>query len=163
MKKVSLLVILAGLCVSVFLSAPVKSDSGKKGIGAENGKLHKAANKIENSYIVVLDDAVVGEKGMFSIAPYVASELAATHEGQLKHVYQNALNGFAVQMSPEDAERLSLDFRVAYVEEDGVMTIDTTQTNPPWGLDRIDQRNRPTNGTYVFNHTGAGVFAYVID
>src|ERR1044072_2667064 len=43
------------------------------------------------------------------------------------------------------------------------MTTDTTQSNPPWGLDRIDQRNRPTNGTYVFNHTGAGVFAYVID
>lgn len=162
MKKISLLVILAGLCVSVFLSAPVKSD-GKKGIGAENAKIRKSAHKIENSYIVVLDDAVVGEKGMFSIAPYVASELAATHKGQLKHIYQDALNGFAVNMSPEDAERLSLDFRVAYVEEDGVMTADATQSNPPWGLDRIDQRNRPLNAIYTFNHTGAGVFAYVID
>jgi len=162
MKKISLLVILAGLCVSVFLSAPVKSD-GKKGIGTENAKIRKSAHKIENSYIVVLDDAVVGEKGMFSIAPYVASELAATHKGQLKHIYQDALNGFAVNMSPEDAERLSLDFRVAYVEEDGVMTADATQSNPPWGLDRIDQRNRPLNAIYTFNHTGAGVFAYVID
>jgi len=164
MKKVLALVIFAGLSVSMFLSPTVKSQiGGKKGVGAEKAKLRKAANKIENSYIVVLDDAVVGEKGRFSIAPYVASELAATHKGQLKHVYQDALNGFAVNMSPEDAEALSLDFRVAYVEEDGVMTMDTTQTNPPWGLDRIDQRNRPTNGTYVFNHTGAGVFAYVID
>ena len=45
-------------------------------------------------------------------------------------------------MSPEDAERLSQDFRVKYVEEDGVVTADATQSNPPWGLDRIDQRNR---------------------
>ena len=163
MKKLLALMILTGLCAAVFVSSPVKSESGKKGIGSENAKLRKNSHKIENNYIVVLDDKVVGEKGMFSIAPYVADELTATHKGQLKHVYQNAINGFAVQMSPEDAENLSLDFRVAYVEEDGVMTADTTQTNPPWGLDRIDQRNRPTNGTYVFNHTGAGVFAYVID
>jgi subtilisin family serine protease len=44
-----------------------------------------------------------------------------------------------------------------------MMTADATQTNPPWGLDRIDQRNRPLNATYISNHTGAGVFAYVID
>ena len=35
MKKVSLLVILAGLCLSMFLSSPVKSEGGKKGIGTE--------------------------------------------------------------------------------------------------------------------------------
>lgn len=156
MKKVLALLLLAGLCTAVFLSSPPASR-------AKNDKIRKNSNKIENRYIVVLDDAVVGEKGRFSIAPYVASELAATHRGQLKHIYQNALNGFAVEMSPEDAERLSLDFRVKFVEEDGVVTADVTQTNPPWGLDRIDQRNRPLSGTYTYNFTGAGVRAYVID
>jgi len=156
MKKVLALVVFTGLCIAAFLSAP---PAGK----AKNDKLRKNSNKIENSYIVVLNNDVVGEQGMFSIAPYIADELSNTHKGKLKHIYQNAINGFAVEMSPEDAERLSMDFRVAYVEEDGLMTADATQSNPPWGLDRIDQRNRPTNGTYVFNHTGAGVFAYVID
>ena len=156
MKKVFALLVFVGLCVAVFLSSPPATHS-------KNDKLRKNANKVENSYIVVLDDSVIGEKGRFSIAPYVASELAATHRGQLKHVYQNALNGFAVEMSAEDAERLSMDFRVAYVEEDGIVTADATQSNPPWGLDRIDQRSRPLSGTYTFNHTGAGVFAYVID
>lgn len=155
MKKVFALLIFVGLCMAVFVSSPVSSQ--------KKDKLRKNANKIENSYIVVLDDTVVGEKGIFSIAPYIASELSLTHKGKLKHTYQHALNGFAVEMSPEDAEALSQDFRVAYVEEDGVVTADATQSNPPWGLDRIDQRNRPLNAIYTFNWTGAGVFAYVID
>src|SRR5262245_5991191 len=108
MKKVFAFLILAGLGVAVLLSSPPQTQS-------KNDKLRKNANKIENSYIVVLDDAVVGEKGRLSIAPYIASELAETHKGKLKHVYQNALNGFAVEMTPEAAERLSQDFRVKYV------------------------------------------------
>jgi subtilisin family serine protease len=162
MRKVLALLIFAGLCTVIFLSPPV-SGEGKKGIGTEGAKLRRNANKIENSYIVVLDDSVVGERGIFSIAPYIASELATSHRGKINHVYQHALNGFAVEMSPEDAERLSQDFRVKFVEEDGVVTADATQSNPPWGLDRIDQRNRPLNAIYTFNWTGSGVRAYVID
>jgi subtilisin family serine protease len=162
MKKVFALLVFAGLCTVVFLT-PSASSQGKKGIGTETAKLRRAANKIENNYIVVLDESVVGERGPFSIAPYIASELAVTHRGNIKHVYQHALNGFAVEMTEEDAERLSQDFRVKYVEEDGVVSLDATQSNPPWGLDRIDQRNRPLNAIYTFNWTGAGVTAYVID
>jgi subtilisin family serine protease len=66
-------------------------------------------------------------------------------------------------MSEADAERLSEDFRVKFVEEDATVTADVTQSNPPWGLDRIDQRNRPLSGTYTYNWTGSGVRAYVID
>jgi subtilisin family serine protease len=156
MKKFAAILILAGLGTIFLMSQPVQSQGGK-------GQLHRKANKIENSYIVVLDEQVVGERGMFSIAPYIASDMATTYRGQLKHVYQHAINGFAVEMSEADAERLSQDFRVKFVEEDGVVTADATQNNPPWGLDRIDQRNRPLSGTYTFNWTGAGVRAYVID
>jgi subtilisin family serine protease len=156
MKKVFALLVLLGLCTVAFLSAPPRTQS-------KNDKLRKSRNKIENQYIVVLDDQWVGERGPFSIAPYIANEMAGAHRGKLKHVYQNALNGFAVEMSPEDAEALSLDYRVKFVEEDGVVTADATQTNPPWGLDRIDQRNRPLNATYISNWTGSGVRAYVID
>lgn len=66
-------------------------------------------------------------------------------------------------MSEADAEAMTKDFRVAYVEEDGVMSADTTQNNPPWGLDRIDQRDLPLSGTYTYNWTGSGVRVYVID
>jgi subtilisin family serine protease len=156
MRKVCALLLFVGLGAALLFSFPGKTQ-GKK------DKLRKNANKIENNYIVVLNDDVVGEKGRFSIAPYVASEMAETHRGKLKHVYQNAINGFAVEMTEAEAEALSDDFRVAYVEEDGIVTADITQTNPPWGLDRIDQRNRPLNATYNYNFTGANVRAYVID
>jgi subtilisin family serine protease len=156
MKKVLVLLIFIGLCTVVFLSPPAKTQG-------RNNKLRKNANKIENSYIVVLDESVVGERGRFSIAPYVAQEMAGTHQGEIQHVYQHALNGFSIKMSEQAAEALSNDFRVAYIEEDGIVTADATQSNPPWGLDRIDQRNLPLSATYTFNWTGSGVRAYVID
>ena len=156
MKKLCAFLVLAGLCITVLIASPARSQGNKN-------KLRKNSHKIENNYIVVLNDDVVGPRGLYSIAPYVAAEMAGTHRGQLKHVYQNALNGFAVEMTAEEAERLSEDFRVAYVEEDGVVSADATQSNPPWGLDRIDQRARPLNASYTFNWTGANVRAYVID
>ncbi|HET6647287.1 MAG TPA: S8 family peptidase [Pyrinomonadaceae bacterium] len=156
MKKLAVFLTVAVLSFMIFVSTPRPSQ-------AQKSKIHKQQNKIENQYIVVLDDAVVGEKGDYSIAPYIAAEMAANYKGKIKHVYKYALNGFAVEMSEAEAEALSLDFRVKFVEEDGVVTADATQTNPPWGLDRIDQRNRPLNGTYVYNWTGSGVRAYIID
>lgn len=157
MKKLYAFLVLAGLCATMLVSSPTRSQ------GQGKRKLRTNSHKIENNYIVVLDDSVVGERGLYSIAPYIANEMAATHRGNVKQVYQNALNGFSVEMSAEDAERLSEDFRVKFVEEDGVVTATVTQSNPPWGLDRIDQRNLPLSGTYTYNWTGSGVRAYVID
>jgi subtilisin family serine protease len=156
MKKTAVFLTVALLCLMTFASEPTRSAEQKD-------KLLKKAEKIENQYIVVLDDAVVGEKGDYSIAEYIANEMAVNYRGKLKHVYKHALNGFAVEMSEADAELLSLDFRVKYVEEDGIVTTNATQSNPPWGLDRIDQRDRPLSGTYTYNWTGSGVRVYVID
>jgi subtilisin family serine protease len=156
MKKIAVYLTVGLFCFMIFASIPTRSEGTK-------GKVRKNANKIENSYIVLLDDSVVGEKGDYSISAYVADDLASRHHGKVKHIYKYAINGFSVEMSEADAEALSQDFRVALVEEDGVVTADATQTNPPWGLNRIDQRNLPLNTTYNYNWTGAGVRVYVID
>ena len=156
MKKVALLIVAALVGSVLLFSGPVKSQGWKE-------KVRKNAKRIPNNYIVVLDDAVVGERGENSIAGYMADDMARLYHGKLKHVYKHALNGFSVEMSEADAEAMSQDYRVLFVEEDGVMTADATQTNPPWGLDRIDQRNRPLSGTYTYNWTGSGVRVYVID
>src|SRR5436190_4596245 len=156
MKKLALLTVVALFCGVLFLTSPAGSQGNKE-------KVRKNAKKIENNYIVVLDDSVVGERGDYSIAGYMADDMARIYRGKLKHVYKHALNGFSMEMSESDAEAMAQDYRVLFVEEDGVMTADATQTNPPWGLDRIDQRNLPLNATYNYNWTGSGVRVYVID
>ncbi len=156
MKKVAILLSVAFLSLMIFVSGPTQSQKLKD-------KIQRKADKIANNYIVVLDDSVVGERGEFSIAPYIASEMASRHGGKIKHVYKHALNGFAIELTEAEAIALSQDFRVKYVEEDGRVHASTTQTNPPWGLDRIDQRDLPLNAQYNYTPTGAGVRAYVID
>jgi len=155
-KLVVFATVLLFCCATIFVFEPVRSQGWKE-------KVRKNAKKIENQYIVVLDDAVIGERGDYSIAGYMADDLSKRHRGKLKHVYKHAINGFSVEMSEADAEEMAQDYRVLFVEEDGVVTADATQSNPPWGLDRIDQRNRPLSGTYTYNWTGSGVRAYIID
>ncbi len=151
-------VILTGLVLALtfFASVPTRSK-------AQKGKLLHKPDKIKNSYIVVLDDSVVGEKGAYSIAPYLAKDMASAYKGRLKHVYQHALNGFSVEMSEADAEALSQDYRVKFVEEDGPVKATTTQMGATWGIDRIDQRDRPLNGNYTYTPTGSGVHVYILD
>ena len=78
-------------------------------------------------------------------------------------MYAHAISGFAAEMTEEEAIALSEDPDVRFVEEDSVVEAVTTQTNATWGLDRIDQTDRPLNGTYTYTSTGAGVNAYIID
>jgi aqualysin 1 len=156
MKKFALVIAVAIVGLMMFASIPTRSQGQKDAI------LRKA-KKIQNQYIVVLDDSVVGERGPYSIASYVADDMAAKYRGKVKQVYKHALNGFSVEMTEDQAEALRQDFRVKFVEEDGPVTANTTQNNPPWGLDRIDQRDLPLNSTYVYTPTGAGVHVYIID
>jgi subtilisin family serine protease len=78
--------------------------------------------------------------------------------------FSKVLNGFSAKLSAAQLSKLRGNPNVAAIEQDQVMRTDTTQANPPsWGLDRIDQRDRPLSASYTFNTNGAGVFAYVID
>ena len=51
---------------------------------------------------------------------------------------------------------------VSYVEPNSMMHILASQSNPPWGLDRIDSKTGLDN-TYNYSGTGNGVNVYVID
>src|SRR5690606_1611424 len=64
-----------------------------------------------------------------------------------------------------EARRLAADPAVASVEQDQkVQLADVTQTNAPWGLDRIDQASLPLSRTYTYpDSAGSGVTVYVID
>src|SRR6185295_18736592 len=71
--------------------------------------------------------------------------------------------GYSLCVSEAAAQALASEPEVELVEQDQVMSASTTQTGATWGLDRIDQRNLPLNGTYTYTPTGAGVHAYIID
>jgi subtilisin family serine protease len=159
MKRISALLVLAlTLCAAAALTVAPTSQGR-----AQKTKIKKKARPVAGQYIVTLADWAAGERGANSFAQNLADDIVAQHGGRLKQVYKHALNGFTAELSPEAAEALTFDPRVESVEEDGVVTATTTQTNPPWGLDRIDQRDRPLDAQYNYTPTGAGVHVYVID
>ncbi|HEV8172950.1 MAG TPA: S8 family serine peptidase [Actinoplanes sp.] len=120
-------------------------------------RLAGTATAVPGSYIVVLTDATVRE----GLTP---TSLARTYGAQVRQTFGAALHGFEAGMSEAAAKRFAADRRVAFVEQNQFVSLLTTQSNATWGLDRIDQRNRPLNGTYTYPSTaGAGVTAYVID
>ena len=137
---------------------------------AQAGELRLAGRSraIPGSYIVVLNDDAArsaDENADLSLPAVgeLAQDMAFRYGAEPTVVYQTALRGFAARMTAEQAKDLARDSRVAYVEEDQVMYAVVTQSPATWGLDRIDQRSRTLNNTYVYDRNGAGVHAYVID
>lgn len=92
-----------------------------------------------------------------------AARLAAKHGGRIERLYHAALRGLVIDLPEAAATALANEPSVALVEPDQAMSIVTTQNAATWGLDRIDQRALPTNGTYTYDATGAGVTVYIID
>ncbi|WPB73030.1 Ig-like domain-containing protein [Archangium violaceum] len=125
-------------------------------------RLAKPARAIQDRYIVVLAE----EKGVAASAEDTrkrVTSLTGAHGAQPRRTYTHALKGFTATMSEEAARRMSTDPRVRYIEQDRLFRQSGTQSNAIWGLDRIDQRNQPLNGTYNYEYTGAGVHAYIVD
>ena len=154
---------LAVLALAAILLAPmaiVSIDAQAPG----DGRFHrKGPRAIPNRYIVVLQDDAAIATGDYA---RVLGRVQAVTRGRAAvpdHVYAFAIRGFAAFMSEADALALSRDPRVAYVEEDSEMQAVVTQTSPPWGLDRINQRNLPLTNAYTYVSTGSGVNAYIID
>ena len=122
--------------------------------GARKGVRH-AKHPIAGQYIVTLarnDDPEA-----------VGLETASLYGGKLKHVYNHAVRGFAVRLTPAQAAALADDPRVSSVEEDDRIQTSDIEFTPPWGLDRIDQRVRPVDGQYEYPTSSTPVYVDVID
>jgi subtilisin family serine protease len=164
MRKIFWLFVAFALTLAASPAAEVTRARASARVEQRGQKFRRAgAAAIRGKYIVVLDDTAAGLRGRSSQARQAADLLSTVYGGRVERVFEYALNGYAAEMSEEEALALSEDPRVLFVEEDGVVHAQAVQTGPPWGLDRIDQRTLPLSGTYVYNWTGANVRAYIID
>ncbi|MBF8316639.1 S8 family peptidase, partial [Acinetobacter baumannii] len=127
---------------------PVNDSSQAKGI-------------IKNQYIVILNKDAGPSKDF-------AQNIAKQHAGKVLQSYDTVLKGFAIYL-PDTAgtafiEAMKKNPQVLSVESDTIVNIDaTTQSNPDWGIDRIDQKALPLNSTYSYLQTGSGTTAYIVD
>src|SRR6266849_5709752 len=147
--------ILCVLSMSVFI---VKSE------GSHDNKFRKAERSIPNQYVVMFKPNVHGKD-----VDKFAKRLAKDNNGKIQGVYE-FIKAFGVQMSEKDAIKLSKDEDVLFVEENGLVSI--TQSSCPnssafapgaYGVDRLDQRYLPRDGSYCPTRTGRGVNVFVLD
>ncbi|WP_258903848.1 S8 family peptidase [Actinokineospora sp. UTMC 2448] len=112
----------------------------------------------------VADRYIVALKDRTAAVSASAAALANSYGGQVKYTYEHAMRGFSLVIGERQARRLAADPRVEFVEQVTMARAADTQTNPPWGLDRIDQRDRPLNQSYTYpSQGGTGVTVYIID
>jgi subtilisin family serine protease len=110
---------------------------------------------VPGEYVVVLHDRADVAR--------TAADLAQRHKGTILVTYHHALRGFAIRMPDQAVGALRKDPRVAMVDYNRVGKIDVIQTGATWGLDRVDERNRPLGTTYSYASDGTGVTVYIID
>ena len=146
------------------------SDASRSGDAASRG----AARRVNAKASVKARKKLPGESVMLIVrfAPGVgaASEAAAiarAGKGRVDRAFSKVFNGAVIELPANAVAALSRNPRVLSVEEDVDVTVDPTaaevQVNATWGLDRIDQRALPLNGTYSAPNTASSVVAYVVD
>ena len=152
-------VLVAALIAAAISVSSVSTAAAAPGAAHEQAPLLGTDNSaaIADRYIVVFKDTA--ERTFVNSA----SESVKALGGAVHETYRHSIRGFAATMSPSAVAKVREDPNVAYVEADAAVSMSTTQTNATWGIDRIDQRNRPLSTTYNYTSTGSGVTAYIID
>jgi aqualysin 1 len=138
-------------------------------------RLQRIRNAIPSQYIVVFNDGVSWEE-----VRQIASGYQRRNR-RILHMYGKVLNGFAIRLSEREAQELSQDERVKYVQEDvSISRSQTTsscsfpaadghvpkcvsQSGVPWNMDRLNQTSSTLDNSFSWSGTGKNVNVYVVD
>lgn len=111
---------------------------------------------IPGSYVVVLSGARSAADTRVT-----TQSLATSYDAKVRKQFSASIKGFSASMSAEQAQKMAGDERVAFVQQN--QKFKATQDDPPWGLDRADQRDLPLDKKYEPSAPADNVNVYVID
>jgi serine protease len=132
------------IALAVLLAAPVFA-----------GELfERAGERVEGEYICHFVDNV-NARGM-------GMELGKQRGVDTMGTF-NALNSAHFRMNEKTARTLAQNPNIKYCEPNLIARVDGDQSNPPWGVDRVDQRNLPLSNSYHWDYDGSNVDAWVLD
>lgn len=84
--------------------------------------------------------------------------------GEVKRKFRKAFHGVLAHLTPAQRDALQSDPSIEYVEPKTEITISSgSESDPPWGIDRVDNRSLPLNHNFSWGPNGSGVDVYVID
>lgn len=125
-------------------------------------KKGKSANSSESSEVVQCADYIVVFKP--GTASGQVDQIAGNINAQVKRKFTNVINAALIHANPKKIEALTKNPNVSLVELDATVTTFEVQSNPSWGLDRVDQRYLPLSKSYDdLNNTGSNIPVYVVD
>ncbi len=165
------------LSVSVYAPALAQENTSLSPENYGQQKLRHQRSAMPNQYIMKFHDGITKAE-----IRQIAKELGARNRPVL-HLYKQALNGFAIRLSEQEAQALSQDERVEYVEEDSLFSLNqvtmtactgkpasdnhipncVTQQTPPAQLDRLGQTSNTLDSLYTQSGTGKNINVYIMD
>lgn len=115
-----------------------------------------AGRAITGQYIITFADTEPD-------APGLARRISEQYGTNPLFTYSDAIKGFAVRLPDNAVQALVDNPHIERIEEDQLATATDVQSGADWGLDRLDQRTRPLDGSYSYAVNGSGVSVYILD